>query len=179
MTLDETNLKALKCAGWLSFQLDKTNEALDYITKASIISDDDIHILYMKARCSLKLKQYNKAYDSLHKCISEDPVNSMYWCSLGILFAEMNQVFVFYQTILNPLKLKSAHECFSNALKFNPKNAENYFNLGCLYELCYQLPDAIAMHDKAIELQSNFQLAYTRKLGVYAQIENKENVPLE
>lgn len=51
--------------------------------------------------------------------------------------------------------------------------------MGCLYELCNQLNDAIAMHEKAIELQPNFQLAYTRKLGVYAQLENKDNTHLE
>jgi len=58
-------------------------------------------------------------------------------------------------------------------------NAENYFNLGCLYELCYQFKDAIAMHEKAIELQPNFQLAHTRKLGVLAQMENKDKAFLE
>jgi len=70
--------------------------------------------------------------------------------------------------------VKSSHECFNNALNFNPKNPENYFNMGCLYELCFQFSDAIAMHDKAIELDPNFQLAHARKLGVYAQLENKD-----
>jgi len=66
-----------------------------------------------------------------------------------------------------------------NALKFNPLNAENYFNMGCLYELCSQFQDAIAMHEKAIELQPTFQLAYTRKLGCLAQKESKEKLSLE
>lgn len=92
LTLDENNLKALQCTGWLSFQLDRTNEALDYLTKAGLINEDDTSIFYMKARCYLKMKQHSKAYDCLHRCISKEPSNSMYWCSLGILFAEMNQV---------------------------------------------------------------------------------------
>jgi len=165
-TLDETNLKALQCAGWLSFQIEKTGEALEYLIRASLISDEDPNITYMISRCYLKTKQYSKAYESLHKCITKEPKNSTFWCSLGILFAEMNQV-------------KSAHECFTNALHFNPTNAENFFNMGCLYELCSQPVDAIVMHEKAIELQPNFQLAYTRKLGVFAQIENNDNGHLE
>jgi len=92
LTLDENNLNALKNVGWLSFQLDRTNEALDNLTKAGLINDEDTNILYMKSRCYLKLKQYNKAYDCLHKCLSKEASNSAYWCSLGILFAEMNQV---------------------------------------------------------------------------------------
>jgi len=75
--------------------------------------------------------------------------------------------------------LKSAHECFSNALKFNPKSAENFFNMGCLFELSSQPNDAILMYDKALELQPNFQLAQNRKLIVVAQNENKTNNPLE
>jgi len=95
LTLDENNLDALQYTGWLSFQFDKTQEALDYLTKASLINDEDTNILYMKSRCYLKLKQYNKAYDYLHKCLTKEANNSAYWCSLGILFAEMNQVFLF------------------------------------------------------------------------------------
>lgn len=95
LTLDDNNLKALQCAGWLCFQLEKTSEALDYLTKASLINEDDANILYMKSRCYLKLKQHSKAYDNLHKCLSKDSTNSMYWCSLGILFAEMGQVYYF------------------------------------------------------------------------------------
>jgi len=166
LTLDETNLKALQCAGWLSFQIDKNGEALDYLIRANLISDEDPNITYMISRCYLKAKQYSKAYECLHKCITKEPKNSTFWCSLGILFAEMNQV-------------KSAHECFTNALHFNPTNAENFFNMGCLYELCSQPIDAIVMHEKAIELQPSFQLAYTRKLGAYAQIENNDNGLLE
>jgi len=93
LTLDETNLKALQCAGWLSFQLERSNEALDYLTKASLIDEDDVNIMFMKGRCYLKAKQYNKAYDCFHKSLTKEPKNSMFWCSLGILFAEMNQVF--------------------------------------------------------------------------------------
>jgi len=51
--------------------------------------------------------------------------------------------------------------------------------MGCLYELSGQPKDALSMHDKAIELQPNFQLAYTRKLCALAQIENKDNSLLE
>ncbi len=62
---------------------------------------------------------------------------------------------------------------------FDPKSAENFFNMGCLYELNGQAKEAVNMLDKAIELQPNFSLAFTRKLCVLAQLENKDNSLLE
>jgi len=92
LTLDENNIISLQCIGWLSFQLEKLKDALTYINKANLINEDDTDILYMKARCYLKQKQYSHSYDCLNKCLTLDGENSTFWCSLGILFAEMNQV---------------------------------------------------------------------------------------
>ena len=49
-------------------------------------------------------------------------------------------------------------KCLSNALKFNSKSPENYFNMGCLFELCSQWNDAAQMYDKALELQPNLHV---------------------
>jgi len=59
-------------------------------------------------------------------------------------------------------------------LKFGPKVPENYFNMGCLFELSNQPNDAVMMYDKAIEVCPSFHLAHTRKLGIYSQMENKQ-----
>ena len=92
LMLDENNYRALQCLGWLNFQLDKVNDALENLNKAGLLNDDDHNTNYMKARCFLKLSQHNKAYDCLHKCITKDSSNSTTWCSLGILFSELTQV---------------------------------------------------------------------------------------
>lgn len=90
--LDENNYRALQCLGWLYFQMDKTNEALEHLNKAALLNDDDPNTHYMKGRCYLKLSQHNKAYECIHKCISKDSSNSTYWSSLGIVFSELTQV---------------------------------------------------------------------------------------
>ena len=95
LILDENNYRAMQCIGWLCFQLDKINEALEHLNKASLLNDNEANTQYMKARCYLKLSQHNKAYECLHKCINKDSSNSTYWCSLGILFAELTQVFIY------------------------------------------------------------------------------------
>jgi len=91
--LDENNPRALQCLGWVYFQLEKVNDALEQLSKAENLNEDDANINYMKARCYLKLSQHNKAYECLQKCITKDPSNFQCWNSLGILFAELTQVF--------------------------------------------------------------------------------------
>lgn len=93
--VQENNPKALRCAGWLCFQLDLFEQALGYLTKVEMISPNDADVIYVIARCHLKMKQHTTAYDCLHKCLSKEPTNSIYWSSLGILFAELMQVLKF------------------------------------------------------------------------------------
>jgi len=106
--LDENNYRALQCLGWIYFQLEKTNEALEQLSKVGLMNDDDNNTNYMKARCYLKLSQHNKAYDCLQKCITKDPSNSQYWNSLGILFAELTQVnYLSFDYVKFPVKICS------------------------------------------------------------------------
>ena len=46
----------------------------------------------MIARCNLKMKQYTEAFDNLMKALAKRQDNSNYWCSLGILYAELDKV---------------------------------------------------------------------------------------
>ncbi len=100
MALDENNVTGLLLAGWLLYRQGKTIEALEYLTKAMLIKEGEADILYMKALCHLRLAQYNKSYDLLHKLLTDYPRNAMYWCSLGILFAEKKQVVYFIKAII-------------------------------------------------------------------------------
>jgi len=93
--LQGNNPKALINAGWLFFQIEKNEQALNYLTKAEALIPKDPNITYLVARCHLKLKQHTTAYDCLHKCLSSDPNNHIFWSSLGILFGELKQVFLF------------------------------------------------------------------------------------
>jgi len=95
MVLQEDNPKAIVCAGWLCFQAEKNEQALKYFTKAEELIPQNMNITYLRARCLLRLQEHNKAYDCLHKCLTNDPNNPVYWSSLGILFGELKQVFLF------------------------------------------------------------------------------------
>lgn len=53
----------------------------------------------MIARCYLKLKDYNTAYELFQRCLSKKPLVSFYWSSFGILLAELNQVNILLQII--------------------------------------------------------------------------------
>ena len=50
----------------------------------------------MIARCNLKLKHYPEALDNLMKALAKKQDNPNYWCSLGILYGELNRVNYLY-----------------------------------------------------------------------------------
>jgi len=157
--LQGNNPKALINAGWLFFQIEKNEQALNYLTKAEALIPKDPNITYLVARCHLKLKQHTTAYDCLHKCLSSDPNNHIFWSSLGILFGELKQ-------------LKQCYECFKKAVKYDSKCAEHFYNFGCLFELSDQFKDASSMFDKAIDLDPNFILAINSKKRLSSRSEN-------
>lgn len=94
--LQENNPKSLLCAGWLSFQIERNDQALKYFTKAEELIPQEWDITYLIARCLLKKKEHTRAYDNLYKCLTNDPNNHIYWSSLGILFGELKEVIFFF-----------------------------------------------------------------------------------
>jgi len=163
--LDEKNVVAIQALSWLLFQQDKPEEALNLLAKLSPLKDEKPSMIYIQARCFLKLNEYKKAYDCLQRAINLDPSNSTYWSSLGILFAEL-------------LQLKQAQECFSNALRYNTEAPENYYNMGCLLEIVNEPDDASILYNKTLEIDSNFQLAKNRLLKVNSN-KNQPSINLE
>lgn len=73
--------------------------------------------------------------------------------------------------------MKQAYECFSKALKLDPKCPENFYNLGCLFELSSQPNDAVSMYEKCLDIDPAFHLAVNR-MRKMAQI-NLKNGAIE
>ena len=75
-------------------------------------------------------------------------------------------------------KYKEAAYSYILAIKYNPEDAELYYNLGIAYSRINEFPLAKQCFEKAIEANSNFYNAYYR-LGqialLYRDIENAEN----
>lgn len=61
------------------------------------------------------------------------------WCSLGVLFYQLNQYL-------------DALDAYSRAINLNPNICEVWYNVGTLYDTCNQTNDARDAYQKAAEL---------------------------
>ena len=97
----ENHPKAILLAGWLCYQNDQYEQALSFFNRAEALYPNNADLIYYIARSHLKLKQHTTAYDCLHKCLTKEPENDVFWSSLGILFGELNQVNLYnFQAVL-------------------------------------------------------------------------------
>ena len=66
-------------------------------------------------------QKYNKAYDAYQQAVYRDDGNPTFWCSIGVLYYQINQ----YRDALN---------AYSKAIRLDPNISEVWYDLGTLYE---------------------------------------------
>jgi len=85
-------------------------------------------------------QRYNKAYEAYQQAVYRDGRNPTFWCSIGVLYYQINQY-------------RDALDAYSRAIRLNSYISEVWFNLGSLYESCNnQVGDAIDAYERAFEL---------------------------
>ena len=93
---------------------------------------------------------YSKAYEAYQQAVYRDSRNSNFWCSIGVLYWEINQ-------------FRDALDAYTRAIRLNPYIPEIWFNLGTLYEACNnQIQDAIDAYNRAYELDSSYFIVEER-----------------
>jgi general transcriptional corepressor CYC8 len=93
---------------------------------------------------------YSKAYEAYQQAVYRDSRNSNFWCSIGVLYWEINQ-------------FRDALDAYTRAIRLNPYIPEIWFNLGTLYEACNnQIQDAIDAYNRAYELDNNYYIVEER-----------------
>jgi glucose repression mediator protein len=79
-----------------------------------------------------------------------DGRNPTYWCSIGVLYYQINQY-------------RDALDAYTRAIRLNPYISEVWYDLGTLYESCNnQISDALDAYKRAAELDPNNQLIKQR-----------------
>ena len=95
-------------------------------------------------------QKYNDSYNSYQQAVYRDGRNPTFWCSIGVLYYQINQ----YSDSL---------DAYGRALRLNPYLPEVWYNLGTLYEACEnQLNDALDAYTKALEYDPNNSTVKTR-----------------
>jgi tetratricopeptide (TPR) repeat protein len=98
----------------------------------------------------MALQKYSDAYNAYQQAVYRDGRNATFWCSIGVLYYQINQ-------------FTDALDAYGRSLRLNPYIPEVWFDLGTLYESCEnQVPDAIDAYTKALELDPNNQMTKQR-----------------
>ena len=84
-------------------------------------------------------QQFKNAYDAYQRAVMRDNRNPTFWCSIGVLYYQINQ-------------FSDALDAYTRAIHLNPLSSEVWYDLGTLYESCKQVPDALDAYAKASEL---------------------------
>jgi glucose repression mediator protein len=84
-------------------------------------------------------QQYRKAYDAYQQAVYRDGRNPTFWCSIGVLYYQINQY-------------RDALDAYSRAIRLNPYLSEVWYDLGTLYESCNQIQDSLDAYQRAAEL---------------------------
>jgi general transcriptional corepressor CYC8 len=106
---------------------------------------------------------YSKAYEAYQQAVYRDSRNSNFWCSIGVLYWEINQ-------------FRDALDAYTRAIRLNPYIPEIWFNLGTLYEACNnQIQDAIDAYNRAYELDNNYFIVEERLTILKRNLETGRN----
>lgn len=88
--------KVLQQLGWLYHQQTASfaNQAMavQYLTRSLKSDDSDPQSWYLLGRCYMAEQNYNKAYEAYQQAVYRDYRNPTFWCSIGVLYFQINQV---------------------------------------------------------------------------------------
>jgi len=69
-------------------------------------------------------QKYPKAYDAYQQAVYRDGRNPTFWCSIGVLYYQINQY-------------RDALDAYSRAIRLNPYISEVWYDLGTLVSLLH------------------------------------------
>ena len=117
----------------------------------------------MLGRYYMQRLNYSKAYEAYQQAVYRDSRNSNFWCSIGVLYWEINQ-------------FRDALDAYTRAIRLNPYIPEIWFNLGTLYEACNnQIQDAIDAYNRAYEIDSSIYAVEERLAILKRNLETGRN----
>ncbi|KAK8860252.1 hypothetical protein M9Y10_011917 [Tritrichomonas musculus] len=146
---------------FLSFQDDSKS-----LSRAEEIIGDstDSTLRFASARISMKLRDYNAAYLRYRDCTSSWSESPLFWCGLGVLYLRNEQ---YPDSIL----------AFQRALYLKNDIPEAWLNLGLIYEIQGESPNAMKIYQTA---QSNCENAkIVNKRIAECEIPSRHSCPKE
>jgi tetratricopeptide (TPR) repeat protein len=147
-----------------------------------------------KAISEASKKQFNAALDSYNKAIEANPSQTFYFMNRGVLQAEMIDFISSIESNVRVLTLDNAGTARAKVQDGSARNYDyspaihdlikacglfpefpyNYYNLGNLYSLSNDLPEAIKQYTQALELYPYLAEAYYNRGLVLIYLKDKD-----
>jgi len=138
----ESSVWVLNFFGSVYLQLGKSDEAVNFLTKAHLVNPLDTNVLLNLSTAQFNLKDFHASISSLEKVLNIKPNSAEALNGLGNAFIELK-------------KVDFAEDLYKKALEVNPDNHHSYNNLGNLYKDNNRVDEAIALYRKAIAVCPN------------------------
>ncbi|OAN54667.1 hypothetical protein A6A04_12135 [Paramagnetospirillum marisnigri] len=136
--------------GWLGALLvrgGKFSEALGPLNKAVALSPADTDLLFLRARSLHEVGRTQDAIQGYKEVLDQAPMHSDAALHLGLVYQDAKQ-------------LGPAETMLKWAADLAPDNPYVFYNLSRLYRLMGRISAAIRAAERAVELKSDFALAY-------------------
>ena len=95
LKLNPNHAKVLQQLGWLyhhNTQWGNQDVAISYLMRSIDADQNDGQTWYLLGRCYMAQQKYRKAYDAYQQAVYRDGRNPTFWCSIGVLYYQINQV---------------------------------------------------------------------------------------
>lgn len=107
--------KVLQQLGWLHHQPNTpfTNQesAVKYLVRSTEADPADAQTWYLLGRTYMSQQLYSNAYESYQNAVYRDGRNPVFWCSVGVLYYQINQ-------------FRDALDAYTRAIRLNPNMIE-------------------------------------------------------
>jgi tetratricopeptide (TPR) repeat protein len=146
-------------AGYIRFQNDDCNTALDYFDDALKAEESSMfanrkYILLYAGECGITLGHYQLAIKYLDQAIDIDPDFDIAYNDRGLSYGRLGKIEVAIQEL-------------DHAISLNPNFASAYCNRAVIYGILGRYADAFKDFNRALEIDANLTIAYINRGGLY------------
>ena len=179
LTLDSTNIGYHHFLADVYLDAKQSRLAVAVMERAKSLAPDSIPTLFKLSELYLITKQYAYAGSAVETILKRDPQNAEGYFMLGMIFKEMGDeakaingfqkaadfnadnkdAFIELGQLFTKRKSPLALKYFDNALRIDSLDLNAIMGKAYYYQVQNQLPDAIALYRKAVEIDPHFYSA--------------------
>lgn len=150
LALNDQNYRTLQHVAWCEFLLKQYPSAIVNITKSIALKTTDADGYYIHGRILLETEKFTEAKEAFTMANKHSASKAIYLASIGIV----NSMIKNYG---------DAFENFLKATQLDNSIPEIWYDIGLLYEIHQQFPEALIAYEKVSEVAPDFKDAESRR----------------